>query len=40
MLLSKEQYENIRDWMYRNARPLDLAIRKYHFENSKNKKKN
>jgi len=25
MKLSKEQYENIRNWMYRNARPLDLA---------------
>jgi hypothetical protein len=35
MKLSKDQYENIRNWMYRNARPLDLARWKYHFESGK-----
>jgi hypothetical protein len=30
--LSKEQFEQIKNWMYRNARPLDLARWKYHFK--------
>ncbi len=25
-------YENVRNWMYRNARPLDIARWQYHFE--------
>lgn len=28
-----EDYREIRSWIYRNARPLELAIWKYHFEN-------
>lgn len=32
MMLSKEQYELTRKWMYKNARPLDLTRFKYHFE--------
>jgi len=31
--LTLEDYEEIRSWMYRNARPIELAIWKYHFEN-------
>ncbi len=31
--LSKVSYEEIRLWIYRNARPLDLALWQYHFEN-------
>ncbi|MDF2587602.1 MAG: hypothetical protein K0S41_1443 [Anaerocolumna sp.] len=31
--LSKESFDEIRLWIYRNARPLDLALWKYHFEN-------
>jgi hypothetical protein len=31
-MLSKEQYELTRKWMYRNARPIDLARWNYHFE--------
>ncbi len=31
-LLSMEDYEEIRRWIYRNARPLDLALWQYHFE--------
>ncbi|ADL49970.1 hypothetical protein Clocel_0185 [Clostridium cellulovorans 743B] len=33
MKMSKKQFEVIRNWMYRNARPLDIARWKYHFEN-------
>ncbi|WFR58688.1 hypothetical protein QA584_06320 [Anaerocolumna sp. AGMB13025] len=33
MKLSKLDYVCIRNWMYRNARPLDLARWQYHFEN-------
>ncbi len=32
-ILGKEQFDLIRNWMYRNARPLDLSRWKYHFEN-------
>lgn len=31
--LTLEDYEEIRSWIYRNARPIELAIWKYHFEN-------
>jgi hypothetical protein len=31
--LSKVSFDQIRLWIYRNARPLDLALWKYHFEN-------
>jgi hypothetical protein len=31
--LSLKDYEEIRSWMYRNARPIELAIWQYHFEN-------
>jgi hypothetical protein len=31
--LSKAAFDEIRNWIFRNARPLDLAIWKYHFEN-------
>ncbi|BCN30624.1 hypothetical protein [Anaeromicropila herbilytica] len=33
MKLSKDQYDVIRKWMYRYARPLDIARWKFHFEN-------
>ncbi|MNR68891.1 hypothetical protein D3C85_1937540 [compost metagenome] len=33
MNLSTVEYKGIRSWVYRNARPLDLARWKYHFEN-------
>lgn len=33
MKMSLEQFETIKRWMYRNARPLDIARWKYHFEN-------
>lgn len=32
MKLLLEDYEGIRRWMYRNARPLDLARWRFHFE--------
>lgn len=32
-MLNAQAYEEIRLWMYRNARPLDLARWQYHFEN-------
>lgn len=32
--LTKEQFIKIKNWMYRNARPLEIARWKYHFENS------
>lgn len=32
MKLSKEAFNKISKWMYRNARPLDLARWQYHFE--------
>ncbi|HMB25000.1 MAG TPA: hypothetical protein VKP08_19290 [Anaerolineales bacterium] len=32
MNLSQSDYQSIRRWMYRNARPLDLARWQYHFE--------
>lgn len=35
MKMSLEQFEVIRKWMYRNARPLDIARWKYHFEGGK-----
>lgn len=31
--LTTEQHQKIRSWVYRNARPLDLARYQYHFEN-------
>ncbi len=31
--LSKQSFDEIRLWIYRNARPLDLALWHYHFEN-------
>lgn len=31
--LTREQFMQIRNWMYRNARPLDIGRWKYHFEN-------
>ncbi len=31
--LSAQSYEEIGQWMYRNARPLELARWQYHFEN-------
>lgn len=31
-ILSKQDMEEIRIWMYRGARPLDLARWQYHFE--------
>lgn len=31
-MLSKKQYGVLTNWMYRNARPLDLARWRYHFE--------
>ena len=31
--LSKQSFEEIRLWIYRNARPLDLALWQYYFEN-------
>jgi hypothetical protein len=30
--LSREAYREIRDWMYRNARPIDLALWRFRFE--------
>lgn len=33
MKLSINQFETVRRWMYRNARPLDIARWKYFFEN-------
>lgn len=30
--LTLEDYEEIRSWIYRNSRPLELSIWKYHFE--------
>lgn len=33
MKMPKEQFEIIKKWMYRNARPLDIARWKYYFEN-------
>lgn len=32
MALSKYKYSIIRKWMYRNARPLELSLFQYHFE--------
>lgn len=32
MKLAQEDYKRITNWVYRNARPLDLARWKYHFE--------
>jgi len=31
--LDRKSYEEIRNWMYRNARPLEMAIWQYEFEN-------
>ncbi|OPJ63602.1 hypothetical protein [Clostridium oryzae] len=33
MKISKSQFDLVKRWMYRNARPLDIARWKYHFEN-------
>jgi hypothetical protein len=30
--LTTEEYQEIRAWVYRNARPLELALWQYHFE--------
>ncbi len=30
--LSKLAFEEVNNWLYRNARPLDLALYQYHFE--------
>lgn len=30
--LTKEQLIQIKDWIYRNARPLEIELWKYHFE--------
>lgn len=35
MNLLKEDYLNIKKWMYRNARPLDIERWKFHFEDGK-----
>lgn len=32
-MITKNEYRKIKNWMYRNARPLDLARWQYHFEN-------
>ena len=31
--LTKDQLDKVRKWIYRNARPVDLARYQYHFEN-------
>ena len=31
-MLTKNQYEKVKSWIYRNARPLDMARWNYHFE--------
>jgi hypothetical protein len=31
--LSKSDFQEIRSWVFRNARPLELALWQYHFEN-------
>jgi hypothetical protein len=33
--LSKQAYQEIKEWVHRNARPLDLALWRYHFEEGK-----
>ncbi len=33
MALSKNKFEKARSFIYRNARPIDLALWRYHFEN-------
>lgn len=33
-MLTNKSYFEIRNWLYRNARPLDIARWQYHFENS------
>jgi hypothetical protein len=33
--LSKTDFNEIRDWMYRNARNIELSLWKYHFENGR-----
>lgn len=37
MEFSREDLQKVRDWMYRNARPVDLARWKYHFDGADNK---
>ena len=32
-MLTNKSYFEIRNWLYRNARPLDIARWQYHFEN-------
>ncbi|QHQ63344.1 hypothetical protein Ana3638_23320 [Anaerocolumna sedimenticola] len=32
-MLSKNDFELIRSWVYRIARPLEMALWNYHFEN-------
>ncbi|KNY28688.1 hypothetical protein [Pseudobacteroides cellulosolvens] len=36
MNMSKSDFQTIRNWIYRNARPLDNARWRYHFENGSN----
>ena len=33
MKLTNRDFDAIRRWIYRNARPLELARWQYHFEN-------
>lgn len=32
-MLTEQAYQKTRNWIYRNARPLDLSRWQYHFEN-------
>ena len=34
-MLTQQDYQEIRSWIHRNARPLDLALWKYHFEDGR-----
>ena len=34
-MLSEKQFSQIRTWVYRNAREIDLNVWKFHFENGK-----
>jgi hypothetical protein len=31
--LNKSDFQEIRSWVFRNARPLEFALWQYHFEN-------
>src|SRR3990172_9513003 len=33
IVLREQAYHNVRTWIFRNARPIDLARWQYHFEN-------